>query len=279
MKPFRILAWPLFVLIALAIPHPSVAQVPVPDKTVVLTFDDAVRSQITNVAPLLQQLGFKATFFISQRWMQDKANFLTWQDVADLNRRGFEIGNHTWTHDSFDSPEKGATLGKELEMVEDALARVGVPKPISFAWPGDNFGPEAYEQLKKHGYKLARRGMQPEVPYGAIQVGPPLDVTKNDPLLIPSTGDSYPGWTLQHFKDVVETAKNGKIAVIQFHGVPDPTHPWVNTPPELFRQYMFYLKRHGYRVIAMRDLIPYYNWAQLPSDPLVKMRVNAQKRK
>lgn len=84
---------------------------PVPDKTVVLTLDDA-ESQIEFVAPLLQQMGFKATFFISQAWMDDKVHFLSWEDVADLYRRGFEIGNHTWTHAVFDQADKAVTLGQ-----------------------------------------------------------------------------------------------------------------------------------------------------------------------
>ena len=251
----------------------------IPDKTVVLTFDDAVKSQMTVVAPLLEQLGFKATFFITHNWMEDKADFLTWEEVADLNRRGFEIGNHTWTHAAFDREESGAKLGEELQMVEDALTKVGVPKPVSFAWPGDNFGPEALKQLQLRGYKVARRGMQPEVPYGAVQVGPVLDVKKNYPLLIPTAGDAYPNWTLEHFKKVVAQAKKGKIVVLQFHGVPDTAHPWVNTPPEMFRQYMQYLKENGYRAIAMRDLIPYFDWSHLPDDPLLTSRVVAISKK
>jgi peptidoglycan/xylan/chitin deacetylase (PgdA/CDA1 family) len=251
----------------------------VPDKTVVLTLDDAVKSQIEFVAPLLEQLGFKATFFISQKWMDDKEHFLSWDDVADLHRRGFEIGNHTWTHASFDTPDEAAKLGEELQMVEDALARVGVPKPVTFAWPGDNFGPEALEQLRRHGIRLARRGMQPEVPYGEVQVGPLLDVTRNDPLLIPTTGDAYPGWSLEHFKKVVAGAKNGKVAVLQFHGVPDTVHPWVNTPQEMFRQYMLYLKQNGYHVIALGDLAPYYDWSHLPRDPMANEHVSAARKK
>src|SRR3984957_16137684 len=93
----------------------------VPDKTVVLTLDDAVKSQIDFVAPLLEKLNFKATFFISHAWMDDKEHFLTWEEVAELNRRGFEIGNHTWTHAPFDTPEKAATLEHELTMIDDAL--------------------------------------------------------------------------------------------------------------------------------------------------------------
>lgn len=251
----------------------------VPDKTVVLTLDDAVKSQIQFVAPLLEQLGFKATFFISHKWMDDTEHFLRWDDVAELHRRGFEIGNHSWTHAGFDNPEEAAKLGDELQMVDDALARVGVPKPISFAWPGDNFGPEALEQLRRHGIRLARRGMQPEVPYGEVQVGPVLDVTRNDPLLIPTTGDAYPDWTLEHFKNVVAAAKDGKVVVLQFHGVPDTVHPWVNTPPEMFREYMLYLRQNGYHVIALRDLAPYYNWSHLPHDPIAKERVSAAPQK
>lgn len=277
MKTYRLLAAFLSLTLSLAARYLCAAQIP--EKTVVLTFDDAVKSQITFVAPLLERLGFKATFFISHCWMDDKVNFLTWDDVADLNRRGFEIGNHTWTHDAFDTAEKGAKLGEELQKVEDALAQAGVPKPVSFAWPGDNFGPEGIEQLEKHGYKLARRGMQPEVPYGEVKVGPALDVAKNHPLLIPSTGDAYPDWTLEHFKKVVASGGHGKIVVLQFHGVPDPTHPWVNTPPEMFRQYMNYLKQNGYRAIAMRDLIPYFDWSHLPNDPLLKSRVVSVRRK
>ena len=244
-----------------------------PSKTVVLTFDDAVKSQLTVVAPLLKQLGFQATFFITQRWMEDQSNFLTWEETAELHRMGFEIGNHSWTHADFGKAENAAKLGDELQMVEKELARVGVPKPLSFAWCGNAFGPEGIEQLRRHGYQLARRGMQPEVRYGALEVGPALDVTKYHPLLIPTTGDSYPAWTFEHFRSVISSARPGQVVVLQFHGVPDPSHPWVNTPPEAFRQYMTYLKQNGYRAIAMRDLLKYYNSSRLPDDPLLKIRL------
>ncbi len=115
--------------------------------------------------------------------------------------------------------------------------------------------------------------MQPEVPYGEVEVGPALDVTKNHPLLIPTTGDAYPNWTFEHFKKVVAQARGGKIVVLQFHGVPDVVHPWVNTPPEMFRQYMQYLKDNGYHTIEMRDLAAYYDWSHLPDDPMLKNRV------
>ena len=248
----------------------------IPPKTVVLTFDDAVKSHHTVVAPLLKQLGFRATFFISQKWMEDKANFLTWEEVAAIHRMGFEIGNHSWTHSDFGKADGGVKLGEELAMVEKELANVGVPKPVSFAWCGNAFGPEAMEALRGRGYVVARRGMQPEIPYGTIAIGPALQVKTHHPLLIPTTGDAYPAWTFEHFKNVLASAKPGEIVVLQFHGVPDVAHPWVHTPPEAFRAYMNYLKQNGYRTMALRDVMQYYNASQLPNDPLLKTRCCAK---
>jgi peptidoglycan/xylan/chitin deacetylase (PgdA/CDA1 family) len=252
---------------------------PVPDKErmVVLTFDDAVKSHRTFVAPLLSKLGFGATFFVTQLWMSDAEHFMTWKEIAEIHKMGFEIGNHSWTHADFSQPAAAARLPDELRQVEIELERVGVPRPISFAWCGDAFGPEAIAALQRLNYHLARRGMQPEVPYGQMETGPLFEPSKHHPLLIPTSGDAYPGWTLNHFRQVVDRAGPGQIAVLQFHGVPDTEHPWVNTPPELFERFMDYLKQGNFRVIALRDLealLP----NPAPADPLLESRYPPLKR-
>lgn len=250
--------------------HSRVAAIP--DKTVVLTFDDSVKSHRTYVGPLLKDYGFGATFFITQAWMNDTANFMSWEDVAELNKMGFEIGNHTWTHLALNEPAAAATLPKELGQVEAELARVGVPRPVSFAWPGNAFGPEALAELRKAGYRYARRGMQPEKPYGKMQLGPLFEPKVYDPLMIPTSGDAYPEWTLDYFRTVVDRARDGKIAVVQFHGVPDIAHPWVHTPPERFKEYMDYLKQGGFHVIALRDVGRYIDPKFIVNDPMTAQR-------
>jgi peptidoglycan/xylan/chitin deacetylase (PgdA/CDA1 family) len=245
---------------------------PIPDKTVVLTFDDAVKSHITNVAPILLDHGFGATFFITALWMPDTENFLSWDDVAQLHQMGFEIGNHTWSHTGMGTPRFAARLAGQLALLESALKEVDVPKPVSFGWPGNAFSSEALAVLRANGYQFARRGMQPEIPYGKIAPGPLYDPAAHDPLLIPSAGDAYPEWTLDDFKRVVDRAGDGRIAIVQFHGVPDVAHPWVHTPPERFREYMAYLKDNGFNVIAMRDLARYVDPATPPKDAMVSVR-------
>jgi len=249
---------------------------PVPPKTVVLTFDDAVKSHREIVAPLLKQYGFGATFFVSHAWMTNREHIMSWEEVAKLHQMGFEIGNHTWTHAGCNTPRQAARLAGELALVENELAKVAVPKPITFGWTGNAFGPDCLAILEKGGYRLARRGMQPEAPYGSLEFGPLFEPRRHHPLLIPSAGDAYPNWTLQHFQKVVDRERTGQIAVLQFHGVPDVLHPWVNTPPERFREYMDYLKQGGFHVIAMRDLLPYLPEKPVKEDPMARTQYPAR---
>jgi peptidoglycan/xylan/chitin deacetylase (PgdA/CDA1 family) len=250
------------------------APLPVPDKLVVLTFDDAVKSHRTFVAPLLKELGFGATFFVTHRWMNDTTNFMSWEDISEIHQMGFEIGNHSWTHGDFSTPKNAARLAGELSLVDRELARVKpkVPRPTSFAYCGNTFGPEAVQRVTELGYAFARRGEQPEARYGTLDIGATYDPKSHHPLLIPTTGDAYPVWTLEHFKSVVARATNGQIVVLQFHGVPDVAHPWVHTPPEAFRGYMTHLKENQFRCIALRDLEPYVDRDHLPADPLLNAR-------
>jgi peptidoglycan/xylan/chitin deacetylase (PgdA/CDA1 family) len=249
----------------------------IPDKLVVLTLDDAVKSHRTFVAPLLKELGFGATFFVTHSWMNDTEHFMSWRDIAEINDLGFEIGNHSWTHADFSVPRNVAWLAGELALVENELKKAGVPRPVSFAYSGNSFGPEAWGVLQQSGYRLARRGGSPEVPYGTLSIGPTFDPRRHHPLLIPTTADAYPDWTMEHFLKVMPHAKTGQAVVLQFHGVPDVKHPWVHTPPDQFRAYMTWLKDNGYRVVALRALDKYIERSDSPADPMLKVRYRTPK--
>jgi peptidoglycan/xylan/chitin deacetylase (PgdA/CDA1 family) len=244
----------------------------VPERTVVLTFDDAVRTHLTHVAPILEHYGFRATFFVCAEWMSDPEHFLGWAEVAELARRGFEVGNHSWGHGAFNNTDAGERLRGELLQVEQALGEQGVAKPVSFAWPGNAFGPEALAVLRELGYRFARRGMQPEVEYGAVRPGPRFEPAVHDPLLIPTGADAYPDGSLEHFRRVIAGAEAGKAVVLQYHGVPDEVHPWVSTPLAEFEAHMRVLHETGCRVLALRDLGRFLDPDRPVADPLCEAR-------
>src|SRR5207244_3739860 len=52
--------------------------------------------------PLLKRLGFGATFFVTEGFdfRDNKRDYMTWEEIAELHRDGFEIGNHTRDHQS-----------------------------------------------------------------------------------------------------------------------------------------------------------------------------------
>jgi peptidoglycan/xylan/chitin deacetylase (PgdA/CDA1 family) len=240
---------------------------PVPDKLVVLTFDDSVASLHRNVRPILKRHGFGATFFITEGFSfpTNKTDYMTWDQIAELNRDGFEIGNHTQTHMGVSADSLGR-LRHEIEYINDRCAEHGIPRPRSFAYPGNAIHPGALPILRELGIRFARRGAQPEFAYETGR-GIPYDPREDDPLLVPTTGDARPVWTLENLKRAAMQARDGRIAVLQFHGVPDREHPWVNTPPERFAEYMDWLAANGYRCIAMRELSRHVDPDDAPAAP------------
>jgi peptidoglycan/xylan/chitin deacetylase (PgdA/CDA1 family) len=244
----------------------SPALEPIPDKLVVLTFDDSSRSHATVAAPLLKKYGFGATFFVTEGFdfPTNKRDYMTWDQIAGLHSDGFEIGNHTRDHKSPSAKDPKGTI-EQIEAINARCLEHGIPRPVSLAYPGNVLDRDVLPILQRLGIKFARRGGAPEHTYDkgrGFAYEPGLD----HPLLIPSAGDARPTWTLADFKRAVSQARGGKIAVIQLHGVPDTAHSWVNTPAHLFESYLKYLAENGYRVVALRDLARYVDPSLVPSN-------------
>jgi len=215
------------------------------DKLVVFTFDDATASQYSVVAPLLKQYGFGATFFICefQPNFQDSSKYMNWRQIQELNRMGFELANHTRNHPNVGKLPKEHFL-TELNYIENKFDSLDIPGSSSFAYPGYGISISALETLREEGYLFARAG-------GSRAYDPLSD----HPLLIPS-------WALnsenkEEIMGAFSEAHKGNIVVLTIHGVPDVEHPWVNTPPELFKEYLQYLADNNFKVISLRELEKY----------------------
>jgi peptidoglycan/xylan/chitin deacetylase (PgdA/CDA1 family) len=247
---------------------PVQALEPIPDRLVVLTFDDSAKSHFTVVRPLLKRLGFGATFFITEGFdfRGNKRDYMTWEEIAQLHQDGFEIGNHTLDHRTV-TKDTLRDLAGQVRGINTRCREYGIPAPTSFAYPGNGIDVGALPVLRDLGIQFARRGGLPEYPYKDGR-GFAFEPGRDHPLLIPSAGDARPGWTLKDFQQAVEQARDGHIAVLQFHGVPDTAHDWVNTPAARFEAYMSHLAEHRYKVIALRDLARYVDPKGGPKDPL-----------
>ena len=242
---------------------------PIPDKLVVLSFDDGNKSDITFVAPTLKKYGFGGTFYITEGlgFLENKDHYLTWDEVAQLHKDGFEIGNHTQYHENVTEVSK-EELAASLEHIDMRCDEYGIEKPVTFCYPGYRNDIKAVEVIMERGFHFARRGSEPK--YSSNMTGgrgPAYDPKQDHPLLIPTTGASGPDW---HFEDLVWAlvqAHDGKITVLTFHGVPALEHSWVDTPSDVFEGYMKYLHEEGATVISVRDLGKYVDYTVRPGDP------------
>ena len=75
-----------------------------------ITFDDGYRGNATIAAPILEQHGQRACFFVTTEWIgtdhvpwwdaekQIQTVWMTWDQVRELRKSGHEIGSHTQTH-------------------------------------------------------------------------------------------------------------------------------------------------------------------------------------
>jgi autotransporter-associated beta strand protein len=216
---------------------------PIPDKLVVLTFDDGPASHATIVAPILKSLGFGGSFYVCDfdSFKTRKDWYMTFRQMKALNDGGFEIGNHTRGH--------YGVLNAFLDM-EDELAAHDVPKPTTICWPvyAVNWGICA--ELRRNGYAFGRGGHDR-----------PYRPTADNPFDIPSytIRDGIP---VETFVKQARQACAGRVVVFTFHGVPDMEHPAVGLKPETFKLMMQYLKDNRYKVIALRDLAEYIDAAK-----------------
>ena len=251
-------------------------QLPIPDRLVVLTFDDGNKSDFAYVAPLLQEYGFGASFYVTEglgyRDDVDKERYTSWNEVRRIHEMGFEVGNHTRDHPDMTTLSK-PDIRANLELIEQRCVEHGIPSPTTFVYPGWHHSLPVVEVLAERGYVFARRGVSPEYPDpGRGARGRVYDPRIDHPLLIPTTGYTGPDWRFEDLVWTVEQAANGKIAVLVYHGVPALDHPWVNTEPSQFVRDMDYLKELNCTVIALRDLVKYVDPAKGPADPYEPIR-------
>ena len=132
---------------------------PIPDKLVVLSFDDGNKSDHLFVADILKQHGFGATFYVTEGlgFLKNKNHYTTWAEIRELHDMGFEIGNHTQHHRGVASIN-GQQLKEFVRHIEKRCAQHGIPKPVTFCYPGFGHTAEAVQALDEVGFLFARRG-------------------------------------------------------------------------------------------------------------------------
>jgi len=141
---------------------------PLPEKPILLTFDDGYQDALTAALPALRAHGMRATFFVVTQWIgPDEAHrsargepgrrYLSWPEVRALAAAGMEIGSHGATHRRLpgltgqEALEEMATSKRELE------ARLVTPVEV-FAYPYNASRRRLRALSREAGYRAAVSG-------------------------------------------------------------------------------------------------------------------------
>src|SRR3989344_5805571 len=120
-------------LVVLGVFSNTASAVASPAGAITLTFDDGNPSQYEIVAPILKAGGQPATFYINSGWLGVDEWYMTWDQVTDLHKNGFEIAVHTVNNIELPTVND-ATKATEINQDYQNFVAHGIT-PTNFAVP------------------------------------------------------------------------------------------------------------------------------------------------
>ncbi len=226
---------------------------PLPDKQVLLTFDDSTIDHYTDACPILEKYGFHANLFTTEMEsnmfsgasFDDKTKFMTWEQIKELSDRGHEVCNHSWHHTSgFQSSSREDKI-REIQGLEEQCYKYNIPKPTVFGAPGGQYSPEVEELMLELGYHWGRGDRAGVTPLlrGSALYDPYVDT----PMVVPNVSVM----SAEAIKPVLDKCV-GKVALLVFHDINDTRMPG---PP--FEELIRTISEYGGRCITFRELEQY----------------------
>lgn len=123
-----------------------------PEKPVLITFDDGYLDNYEYAYPLLKKYDMTATFFIISGF-HDRPERLKDKNIREMNRSGMSFGSHTVHHVLLSEtplPDIRKELSESKGWLEDIIGR----EVLSLAYPRGGFNDLVLEQATELGYRL-----------------------------------------------------------------------------------------------------------------------------
>lgn len=121
-----------------------------PEKPIVLSFDDGYRSMYINALPILREFGFVATLFLYTAKIDTEPG-LTSDMVRELSGAGIEIGSHTVTHPDM-TLISSKRLTTELKQSKSILEKLTGKPVVSFCYPAGRNNALVRRAVQQTGY-------------------------------------------------------------------------------------------------------------------------------
>jgi len=146
-----------------------------PDKPVLITFDDGYIDNYTNAFPILKAYGIRATIFVVPAFV-GKKNYLTWEQLAEMVQNGISIQSHTLNHTKLeelpDDEIRSELLNSKIVLEENLGITVNY-----LAYPTGTYNLHIAGIAKDVGYKGAYT-----IKYGGVDLGSNMYALERVPI-------------------------------------------------------------------------------------------------
>lgn len=136
-----------------------------PPKPVLITFDDGYVDNYTNAFPILKYYGMRATIFVIPAFVGKYDNYLTWEQLREMEEHGITVESHTMNHyklEELPDDEIRSELLNSKQLLEEKLGH-----PVEFlAYPTGTYNLHIAGIAKAVGYKGAYT-----IKYGNVDLG------------------------------------------------------------------------------------------------------------
>jgi peptidoglycan/xylan/chitin deacetylase (PgdA/CDA1 family) len=139
---------------------------PLPEKPVMLTYDDTDEEQFSIAKTEMDKYGFKGVYFIMTISI-GRPNYMTKEQIKQLSDEGHSIGAHTWRHDRVDKYLTTPHIDRDTKKIVENdwdLQLVTTRKKLEdiigkeihyFAYPFGIWTKAGIPEIKKRGIKMA----------------------------------------------------------------------------------------------------------------------------
>jgi peptidoglycan/xylan/chitin deacetylase (PgdA/CDA1 family) len=254
-------------------------------KVVILTFGDTWKSQVTTAKPILDQYGFKASFFITCSYANDQKHTqqrMNWNDISSLQEDGQDIESKGMTPVDLKNLSSAA-LNYQIGSSKQCLETHGINSPNIFAAKyGDVWNNKTVIDAISKYYRLADNGFANSMFLhcdgynGSISEQNDCRTYDDNGMLTYANRysireDSHNAWDRKYlhndqiiFQKFVEEANSGinfnnkkamvdAIPIVAYHIIDNSQNPF-STDVSLFAAEMKYLHDNGFKVIPMSEL-------------------------
>jgi peptidoglycan/xylan/chitin deacetylase (PgdA/CDA1 family) len=179
---------------------------------------------------------------------EDKSRFMTWEQIKELSDRGHEIANHSWHHPTDLYSQSDAAILEEVRGIDRRCAEYGIPKPITFGYPGGGCTRHMEALLRQEGYRWGRGELT-----GAekrLKGCAPYDPYVDTPLIVPNVA----AMDEVGIARLLDQTEGGKVLLMVKHQVDGVG---MMAEPMPFADQIQAIYDHGGQCITFRDLEEY----------------------